>query len=293
MDEKKTIFIDGLTTATKSLVSRFREDNPRSSYLELVQHSSVEGKTYRARANFATPKKQETAKSYSPKPPSNPLLKRSKPALYAELSDESDDLFRRGNRADHADHLHLFGESPAYQVVPYSDDTSELPTTVPSQQDNEAGTDPSLYMTPRSRPPTPGAKTLRPQRMNFNDHASRRRPGWEAPRDHPRPSSPGPVARIICHVCYVKNDHIAPDCNLPLKDQLQVVRNYTALTAEEKSRVPATCFNRARTQFADDGSVTLERPSTSKGGVNTGRRPSDERHPAVLQLAKSPTGSIN
>ena len=75
-------------------------------------------------------------------------------------------------------------------------------------------------MTPRSRPLTPGAKTVRPQRINFDDHASRRRPGWEAPRDHPRPSSAGPVSRIICHVCYVKNDHIAPACTLPFKDHL-------------------------------------------------------------------------
>ena len=74
--------------------------------------------------------------------------------------------------------------------------------------------------------------------MNFDNNTSQNGPGWEAPRVHPRPSSPSPMARFICHVCYVKNDHTAPDLTLPFKDHSQVGRNYTALTAEEKSRGP-------------------------------------------------------
>ena len=44
-DEKKTLFIDGLLSAIKAIVSRHRETHNEQAYLELLQHAQVEGDT--------------------------------------------------------------------------------------------------------------------------------------------------------------------------------------------------------------------------------------------------------
>ena len=78
---------------------------------------------------------------------------------------------------------------------------------------------------------------------------NRTRPGWvdRGPPKAPTPKPPIPQrGYLICHQCYVRNDHISPECSLPLRESRKVVSNYEQLTPEEKATVPSEAYDRVK-----------------------------------------------
>ena len=51
------------------------------------------------------------------------------------------------------------------------------------------------------------------------------------------------------YLCYVKNDHPSPQCNLSMSSMYKVILNYEALTDEERSRVPSASYDAAVQYF--------------------------------------------
>ena len=53
-----------------------------------------------------------------------------------------------------------------------------------------------------------------------------------------------PSQAVICHCCYAEG-HIAPKCDVPLRDIDTIVSNFNALSEDDKKRVPHTTYNHA------------------------------------------------
>ena len=86
-EAKKDLFVDGLQTATKAIVTRYRETHPSKTYLELLEYSRAEGETYRARFGTAKKPSQDGTKTRP--------VRTSGKALHADSSVEFRD---RGSR---------------------------------------------------------------------------------------------------------------------------------------------------------------------------------------------------
>ena len=93
---------------------------------------------------------------------------------------------------------------------PVSDNTSDLPST----RDLDGEPREEAYLMRAPRVPHSDAMT------------NRNRPGWKT-------NDP-----FICYVCFVKNEHIAPNCTADPLYFANVVHTYEALTPHERSLVP-------------------------------------------------------
>ena len=94
---------------------------------------------------------------------------------------------------------------------PVSDNTSDLPSTC----------DLSI------NPPVEGLYMAQAPRVPHSDRRmERNRPGWKA-----KPP-------LICYKCFVKDEHISPDCKVDPLDFATVVTNFEALSPEEQALVP-------------------------------------------------------
>ena len=76
------------------------------------------------------------------------------------------------------------------------------------------------------------------------------RPGWVDRSQAPARNAVTPVRSVpaewICHSCYVRAEHLAPQCTLSLKDIDKVVENYEDLSESERARVPDTSYSRIK-----------------------------------------------
>lgn len=78
------------------------------------------------------------------------------------------------------------------------------------------------------------------------------RPGWK----DARPQVPGsPRKTVICHACYGRG-HYSPDCPLTVRQLYEVIRNYEALSVENRNRVPNTAYLSAKARFAVSANAT-------------------------------------
>ena len=104
------------------------------------------------------------------------------------------------------------------ETPPVSDNTSDLPSTcdLPVQGQEE------LYMV--RAPPVPYA----------DRSLERNRPGWQTRKP------------LVCYRCYVKNKHIAPNCDEDPYNFATIVRNFEALTPEERQGVPTNSYDLAK-----------------------------------------------
>ena len=109
--------------------------------------------------------------------------------------------------------------------------TTSLPTEESSFNDGD-----SLFYGDRRKPypparePAEGFRGLQPGRTSRNYQ-----------KDLRGPLSP----QIICFTCYRVGDHIAPDCDMKVKDVSLVPHQYEKLTAAQKNRVPPDAYLRA------------------------------------------------
>ena len=197
-EAKKDLFVDGLQTATKAIVTRYREMHPSKTYLELLEHAKAEVETYRARFGTAKKPSQDGTKTRP--------VRTSGKALHADSSVEFRD---RGSRTlsgldtntRRKDILHLLGDLPS------SFPTSGLPTsTEDTRQTTETSVDedPTLALGRgyASRTPAP--------RMAYNQGMRSERPGW-VNRSQPPAPKPRPQGEVICYSCYEVNTHLSPD----------------------------------------------------------------------------------
>lgn len=204
--ERCTMFVDGLTRTIGGLVARYRENNRRVSYLELVQFAQAEGDAVRARAGIGS---------------------RPRRLLHVEARDVPLS-HSRGSAQGGYDNVHLLQGD---ESLP----SSELPsTTEPSATD----VDPALYAG-RQVPalPVPHSSGYRAQRPGWRDPFP--------PRQERRPANPELLRQLICHTCY-RHGHIAPNCLLPVRDMAMIVSHYESLTPAERERVPEKSYLRAK-----------------------------------------------
>ncbi len=128
----------------------------------------------------------------------------------AHLLYENGEPTATDNRGAEGVFLAEAGNPSPTSTVPVSDNTSDLPST----QDLEGGNGEELYM-------------VRPPRVPFSDrHTDKARPGWKAKNP------------LVCFSCFVKDNHIAPDCTADPLDFALVVHNYEALTPQERMLAP-------------------------------------------------------
>ena len=93
----------------------------------------------------------------------------------------------------------------------------------------------------------PRAMVPPPSLAHAGPAVERSRPGWERPRTPYRQTAPrGPRKDIVCHECYQPNDHISPDCELPIRERRKVVENYHNLSQSQRAAVPTTAYDAAR-----------------------------------------------
>ena len=208
--EKIGFFINGLREETRTIVQRYRRDQPRYelSYDRIVQFARDEGDSYRAR-NRAPPALRPALANQQTTPRTPRRTDRTvsfvDPALSASTQDEG--LYLAGD-----------GDTDTLSSIP----TSYLPSTSTGSV-NQAQVEAILLAMQaqgRFRPRSPS----------------------------PRRGNPGgnPVAKPpICFGCY-QHGHILPECKFPISDFRKVVENYEKLTADDKARVPSTHYDIAK-----------------------------------------------
>ena len=265
LEEKMTMFVNGLDPAIEPLVARHRESHPKITYLELVYFARDEGNANRARrAQGRRPNIVVIPKKSVPR----------KERASAMMTDSDDDFLetRSISRAfdNNVDPLQYIGDGE------YSFPTTDLPTTYDTAfEDPSREEDAMFVMEQRRHVPSP--------RVAFSerDATMSRRPGWIQDRRYAKPQHGGRSRAdgIICHGCYEK-EHIQSDCPLTLKELWKVVKNYEALTDAEKARVPPISYFCAKAQFTTDGRIVTP-------GVPTSQEPTpyprtSEPHPRVL-----------
>lgn len=71
-------------------------------------------------------------------------------------------------------------------------------------------------------------RIVKPPKIPYQTGSSTR-VGWQT-----RSNSP----RIFCHGCYLKDDHILPECKHYITEQNFIISSYEDLKADEKDRFP-------------------------------------------------------
>lgn len=243
--DRVTDFISGLDPAVKPLVYRFREENPRSTFLDIVAKARAEGEARRAtissQRRASVTLRQETQNPHGNRgtrhtgKASVHLVEQSEPSPHSSV-----ELRQPSTSAPADDNIHYLTDNGV------SIDTYRLPST----RDTDTPTAQSLLEIESRAPRTvPNASIPYSQ---YDGETRRGRPGWVDTRQlskHPSASQDYRQARfppgLICHTCY-RRGHIAPDCILPVRELESIVSNYDKLTEDEKLRVPATSYWRAR-----------------------------------------------
>ena len=247
LSEKVQYFIDALDPAIKSLVSRHRERYRKASFLELVQFAQAEGDARRARQPTPSPRilqQRSTSK-----------LKEGNFSI-GDPSEPDTDITSTTKAGTGNDALHYIGPDSS-SIVPVSIPTTDLPSTATGYPSNEhtAESDPLFAINGgHHRYSRAGyQKKISASAVPYQEHAphmSGNRPGWvdrsQAPTRNAVTSVRSVPAEWICHSCYVRAEHLAPQCTLSLKDIHKVVENYEDLSESERARVPDTSYSRVK-----------------------------------------------
>ena len=282
MRDRITHFINGLLPTIGPIVGSYREENPRCSYLDVVSKARSVGQALRA----------------STKGKSQPLLRELPPQRRTGSPHQRP---VRRSTAYIMDYPEVGRDEDAIQLMDgnFGTVTPSVPSHWGEEEENPDGVmyGTSGRMVPNAHIPY----------SEYNPGSRLSRPGWvdRRPRDHspgrgfssgdPRRTQARPGGkpldheargRLTCHSCY-RRGHLSPECLLPLREFHQVIANYEALTEEEKARVPATSYWRAKSQFTHDGKLVLQRPTTPTG-TQYPDRPGSNTQPRLGQAPPSP-----
>jgi len=217
-----TMYIDGLHPAIRSLVTGYREATKKVTYLDIVDFASNHGDAVRAQQGT----KQSSRGGNRNSAVTSPLL-----ALHDDQTSSS---------TSNMPFPPAMGNDETVNLIEQGLDSSSAQTSLPSI----------------SGPPTDSDSlmALERQRMAYGPRVPgedpHRRVGWVdrqvAPRVN-RMHNPRDLL-IICHECY-EHGHIAPNCNLSVKNLYKVIINYEKLTPQEQSMVPSTSYVRVKRAF--------------------------------------------
>ena len=129
-DEKKNLFIHGLLTAIKAVLSRHRDTHDEEAYLELLQHAQAEGDNYRARLRQGR-RPSTTPLVASAKGPKvwKPALRRKSRdgALFADPLDTRPDPWDNVSGGDASNAVMFLGDGESEILT--SIQTTDLPST--------------------------------------------------------------------------------------------------------------------------------------------------------------------
>lgn len=235
--EKITIFVHGLQPATRSIVSRFRRDQPRSmlTFDRVVSFARDEGDAYRARVR--------QPRSGTPPPPSRASPRHT--STVKPATDRSVHFLDPSQTPSLATGSQYQGD--AILLADYNDGqlsaaTADLPSTIGEEVDQDAALAIIERQKGGGRPPSP---RVRPHPI---PHAPRPPPGWKT--DRPTP---------ICHKCY-DHGHYSPDCRVSIADFELIAKNYQSLSADDKARVPDKNYLLAR-KLVDSSQVPDPAPT--------------------------------
>ena len=176
-----------------------------------------------------------------------------------------------------------------YDNVHYMDGHS---TSMPSTEFLTAeGTEPSqedsLLAFERTR-----NRMVRPAHVPYSEYDNTNRhsrPGWVDRRPGYGPVEGRRPPKLICHICY-RVGHTAPDCILTVREMFRIVANYEALEDEERSRVPANSYWRAKNQYGPDGRG--HKPAATPGDAREQpchAQPREERPRSPSPVPRPPT----
>ena len=196
--QKMTFFINGLNMSIRSIVARHRESQPRRSltFHVLVLYARDEGEAIRA----------QQASQQHRKPPNRAVH---------WMEEGSTSKSSGKGREEHA------------LIIPESDATSQLPSTLPSEP-------------PPEREQLLALQTTRkPAHINYGDeHTTPNRVGWV--------ERPPRKTKLICYQCYEVDDHISPNCTVKFSDFEIIILNYEKLSMEDRERVPDIAYRAAK-----------------------------------------------
>ena len=247
LSEKVQYFIDALDPAIKSLVSRHRERYRKASFLELVQFAQAEGDARCARKPTRSPRilqQRSTSK-----------LKEGN-FIIGEPSEPDTGITSTTKAETSNDALHYIGPDSS-SIVPVSIPTTVLRLTATGYPSNELTAESDPLFAIHGGHHRYGRAGYQ-QKINASDvpfqkhapHMSGTRPGWVDRSQAPARKAVIPVRSVpaewICHFCYVRAEHLAPQCTLSLKDIHKVVENYEDLSESERARVPDTSYSRIK-----------------------------------------------
>lgn len=252
-EERMTMFVDGLLPSIRSLVARHRESHRRSSYIELVHFARAEGDAHRARVS--TGRKPDILVRDNKAP--SALRNRAKalslevhperrvPAQRLRFSDAEEFSGRETITDNGEDAVHFLDNDSSFTTPTSLGNDSETIQSVTTTGQNSADAAMAMGYHGGNRKPAPG--------VPFADRRTQAlRPGWVD--RNPKPGQGRGMGsakkQLICHICYALG-HISPECNLSLRELYQVVRNYLALTEEQKSMVPILSYLRASATFTE------------------------------------------
>ena len=266
--DRKLHFIDGLLSATKSLVAKFNRDKRKSTYWDVVDYAQSVGDAYRAqhparaRADPLRPAPSRAPQRYQPPA-------RGAPKRKVYLLDQADHEDRSAH--DNVDaEIYLVDSADLTQNTAdtmYS--TYDLSETTASSPPDDA----LLYADTRRGGWTPAP------RIPYEDYqTTRSRPGWAGTRGGRQTAAMPQKATLCCYKCYTIG-HTSPDCILDTEANPSAVKhNYEALPRALLRTVPATSYWRARDQI---DAKAHNQPLAGQAATPTAR--STEVHPRVLR----------
>ena len=204
-NERIGVFVNGLHAAIRTIVSRFRRNQPRSTvtFDSIVSFARDEGDAYRARA--VAPRASATpiiprvaAKSPPPKPRPRQLVQ------FAEVDVKT--ISPSSPPAHFSEELLLAQPGPPSPVA-----TADLPSTIADE--------PVLAIPERRRSPSPRPR-VHPTAVPFDPNP---RLGWGVKAGSPP----------ICYDCYAE-DHYSTDCRTTIGDYEEIFENYQKLTPDQR-----------------------------------------------------------
>ena len=269
------MFIEGLDTSIKPMVSQYRQDNRDVSFFRLVNYPKAHGSASRAKEKTTKKVTVQTPATLrvgsKPKGPRSIWKKRAAFHLADSISGSEGRNAQRSNEKYYEGAFFAEGDfiKPS-EGYGYGENggsgMSTLQTPTYTTESNSERTD--LVMTFRVRGHTPAP------RIPMEDKGTAcRRPVWTGRPQAKGPSrSPYPQKRhgLICYHCYEKG-HGAPTWLLSFREMHRVLKNYKALSPMERLGIPSTCYLKVKQWFE---SQTASTPSASAEGSNqTSGRP--------------------
>ena len=255
--EKIGFFINGLQPAIRSIVSRFRRDQPRSvlTFDRVVSFARDEGDAYRARVKTT---RAGTSQSNSRGNMENKLKR------LVTFADHITDSFDTDSEAQLEEGQAMLAEgnnSTPGNSVP----TEEVPPEASDEEEAILAMEKAITQYRQKRWNQKGT-VIKPAQTAFDNGS---KPGWKVDRS----KTP------ICYQCY-ESGHYSSDCRSSIGDFAKIVLNFQGLSADNRPRVLSKNYKLA-CRLADPemvdniilSSVEEEsEPKTSKGTCRTNSR---------------------